>query len=166
MQSAPIGREELVWLLGSLCQINRQPWDPARALARFPPPYSLKTLHEAAAEYGFRLGESPIATIDWAQLSFPVVGFKPSSVACEGTTQAEAGEVPASLTPVLIVRADAERLLYFEAGTQQPATVTRSELAETFAPFLFLVAREAPAEPVTEDGTAEHAEKFGFRFST
>jgi hypothetical protein len=59
--------------VGSLCQIHQQPWDPALALQRFPPPYSLKTLHEAAAEYGFRLGGTPIASIDWTQVSFPVV---------------------------------------------------------------------------------------------
>jgi len=166
VQFAPIGREELIWLLGSLCQIHRRPWDPALALQRFPPPYSLKTLHEAAAEYGFRLGETAIVPIDWTQVSFPVIAFKRSAEKPEGTSEGEAAaDASGSLKPVLIVRADAERLLAFEAGSREPVTLTHGELPEAFAPFLLLVARDdATAAPPTEDGAAEAAHKFGFRW--
>jgi len=41
-------REDVVWLLGSLSQLHRIPFDPALILQQFPPPYSLVTLIEAA----------------------------------------------------------------------------------------------------------------------
>jgi subfamily B ATP-binding cassette protein HlyB/CyaB len=47
----------LLWLLGSLCQIGRVPFDPALISQEYPPPLTTVTLHEAARALGFRTGE-------------------------------------------------------------------------------------------------------------
>ena len=48
--------------------------------------------------------------------------------------------VPA--TPVLLVKADAERVLFFRAGGQQPETLLLSEFSQHFRSDILLVARE------------------------
>ena len=76
----PVGsqfrREDVVWLLGSLSQLQRIPFDPALILQQFPPPYTLVTLIEAARALGFRVGESATPSgAAFAKLRFPCVAF-------------------------------------------------------------------------------------------
>ena len=69
-------REDVVWLLGSLCQVQRIAFDPALVLQQFPPPYSPITLIEAARALGFRMGESATpAGAAFAKLRFPCIAF-------------------------------------------------------------------------------------------
>ncbi len=52
---------DFAWLVGSLCQINRIPFDPALLLQRFPAPHSVPQLIEALRSFGFRTGEGSLA---------------------------------------------------------------------------------------------------------
>jgi subfamily B ATP-binding cassette protein HlyB/CyaB len=61
------------------------------------------------------------------------------------------------------VKRDAERLLYFVAGTQAPQTAPVKALKEQFDPDVLLVRHETAKEPANEDG-APAASKFGFRW--
>ncbi len=69
---------DLLWLLGSLCQIGRVPFDPDLIAQEFPPPHSTATLHEAARALGFRTGERRIAAADLPGLAFGS-GITPAS---------------------------------------------------------------------------------------
>ena len=89
------------WLVGSLCQLNRIPFDAALLLQKFPAPHSVRQLIEALRSFGFRTGEGRIA-----KAAYPCVGFL-------------AGE---EKKPAILVKRDAERLLYFVAGSQAPQT--------------------------------------------
>ncbi|HXZ51901.1 MAG TPA: peptidase domain-containing ABC transporter [Burkholderiales bacterium] len=134
---------QFVWLVGSLCRINHLPFDPRLLLQRFPAPHSVRQLHEALKALGFRTGES---ACNPGKLRLPCVAFlkrEPSR-------------------PAILVKRDAERTTYFQAGSPIPDTVANSDLAETFGPTAILVRHEAAAEP-TGDG-AEAPGKFGFRW--
>jgi subfamily B ATP-binding cassette protein HlyB/CyaB len=132
---------QFVWLVGSLCRINRLPFDPRLLLQRFPAPHSLRQLLEALKSLGFRTGESPC---DPKRLRFPCIGFV-------------GGETS---RPAILVKLDAGRLTYFEAGSQTPATIAIPDLAGTFGSAAILVRHENAAAP-TGDG-AEAPGKFGF----
>src|SRR5258706_4965959 len=115
-----LSRLDFVWLIGSLCQINRLPFDAALLLQRFPAPHSARQLVEALQSLGFRTGEGTLA-----KASFPCIAFLK-------------GETP---RPALVVKSDASQLLYFEAGSQSPQTCPIAEL-ERFEPQALLVRHE------------------------
>jgi subfamily B ATP-binding cassette protein HlyB/CyaB len=134
---------QFVWLIGSLCRINRLPFDPRLLLQRFPAPHSVRQLLEALKSLGFRTGES---ACDPKKLRFPCVAFLKGEPSC----------------PAIIIKRDADRLLYFSAGAQTPAIMPLSEVGTAFEPTAILVRHENAAEP-TGDG-AEPPSKFGFRW--
>ena len=95
MHATAVSGQDFIWLIGSLCQINRIPFDPQLILQRFPAPHTVRDFLEAARSLGFKTGEG-----DLGKPKFPCVGFLK-------------GEAP---KPALMVKGDAERLLYFAAG--------------------------------------------------
>ena len=48
--------QDVTWLLGSLCRIQRIPFDAALLARQYPPPHSEVTFVEAATALGFRIG--------------------------------------------------------------------------------------------------------------
>ena len=139
---------DFIWVLGSLCQAHRIPWEPALALQRFPPPYSLLTLREAGAQYGFRFGEADASTIDWARASFPLVAMR-----LEG----------GAARPALVAKADEGRILCFEPGSHEPHIEAVANFAARFGSLLLLVTRDAPEGTEGEAG-GRHRKAFGFRW--
>ena len=139
--ASALAEADFAWLVGSLCQINRVPFDPVLLLQRFPAPHSIQRFLEALQSLGFRAGDGELA-----KAAFPCVGFL-------------AGDVQ---RPVILARRDAERLLYFVAGTQTPQTVAVAALKEQFSPAVILVRREDAAAPAADGAPAES--KFGFRW--
>jgi subfamily B ATP-binding cassette protein HlyB/CyaB len=131
--------EQFAWLVGSLCRLSRVPFDPALLVQRFPAPHSVRQLLEAMQSLGFRAGEAALA-----KASFPCVAFLK-------------GAAP---QPALIVRSDGTRLLYFEAGSQAPATCAADDLAR-FEPQAVLVRHES-AQPLSAEEGAPAASGFGF----
>src|SRR5690349_1806163 len=99
-----IDSNDFVWALGSLCQLNRVPFDPSLVLSQVPPPYDWSSLVDAAVALGFRceLSERDAETIDtWA---FPSVVFLRAAAA-------EDGKQTPGVSLALLVRADGERVL-------------------------------------------------------
>ena len=128
--------EHFVWLTGSLCQLNRVPFDPALLVQRFPAPHSVRQLLEAIQSLGFRAGEAALASA-----SFPCIAFLK-------------GEAP---RPALIVKSDGKRLLYFEAGSRAASTGALDD----FEPDAVLMRRDNATEPSVKEGAAP-ASGFGF----
>ncbi|MGA8006286.1 MAG: peptidase domain-containing ABC transporter [Burkholderiales bacterium] len=143
MRDATFEQGDFLWLVGSLAQLNRIPFDPNLLRQRFPAPHSFRQFLEVLKSLGFRTGES---ACDSRKLRFPCVAFLK-------------GDSP---RPAILVKRDAERVLYFPAGSQTPATVPLSEVSDTFAPGAILLRHESEAEP-KGDG-AEAQGKFGFRW--
>jgi subfamily B ATP-binding cassette protein HlyB/CyaB len=125
---------EVSWILGSLCSLYRQPFDPKLVEQNFPPPHSLATFHEAARALGFKTGQSSHPA-DWQKLPLPAIAF------LRAVPEAGTDTLPGS--PVLILKTDGHKLLYFRAGSQTPETITAEEAATQFEPELILASREA-----------------------
>ena len=175
--------EDLLWLLGSLCQIGRVPFAPALVAQEFPPPHSTVTLHEAARALGFRTGERSVTAAVLPGLTLPCIAFLRAApnvpappvpgaptqlhVVREGDEPPE--PEPEFLRPALILRADAQQLLFFRAGSQQPETLPLAEFDLYFEATLILVAKDASLSPAgrgTEGEGEQYAtqSKFGFRW--
>ncbi|MBS3916195.1 MAG: peptidase domain-containing ABC transporter, partial [Sulfuritalea sp.] len=181
-----MGGEDLLWLLGSLCQIGRIPFDAALVSQEFPPPHSTVTLHEAARALGFRTGERSVTAAVLPGLTFPCIAFLRAAPAAqpvpatptqlhvvrEGEDAAELTDTtPAEeppLRPALLIRADERQLLFFRAGSEQPETLPLAEFDLYFQPTVILVARDASLSPAgrgTEgEGEENVTSKFGFRW--
>jgi subfamily B ATP-binding cassette protein HlyB/CyaB len=142
MLAASVSAQDFVWLTGSLCQINRLPFDPQLLLQRYPPPHSVRQFLEAARSFGFRTGEGGLA-----KPAFPCVAFLK-------------GEAP---KPAILIKTDGDRLLYFAAGSQTPEVAPVDKLAEHFEPTLILMRHESAANVDAADGVAA-PQKFGFRW--
>ncbi len=145
---ATLSTQDFVWLLGSLCQAHRIPWDPALALRRFPPPCTVVALKDAGLRQGLRFGEAAVEGFDWARASFPLVAFR-----MEGET----------LKPALVAKADAGRILWFESGSNEPHIAPIAEFSIKFGLVLVLVARDPAGTGDMEPDEAEGA-AFGFRW--
>src|SRR3954470_16413888 len=123
MAERALSRADFVWLTGSLCQVNRLPFDAALVLQRFPAPHSTRQLLEALQSLGFRIGEGALA-----KAAFPCVAFLKDT------------------NPAIVVKADGAELLYFESGSQAPARAA----IDRFEPQGILL-RHEKAEAVVEE---------------
>ena len=47
--------ENIVWVMGSFCALNRKPFDAELLLKQFPPPYNSDSLIHATRALGFRI---------------------------------------------------------------------------------------------------------------
>jgi len=132
---AALSGSDFVWLIGSLCQINRLPFDPALLLQHFPAPHSAHQFIEALRSLGFRTGEA-----DVARAALPCIAFLK-------------GETPRA---ALVVKCDAGQALYFPAGSQS----AERALLERFESRA-IVARHETGQPLPGDSDRG---AFGFRW--
>ena len=150
--------QDVLWLLGSLCNLYRIPFDPKLIEQAFPPPHSLTTFHEAARALGFKTGHSNHPD-DWQTLPLPAIAF------LRAVPESHAEEAIPTI-PVLILKTDGQKLLYFRAGSQTPETLTVAEAATHFEPQLILASREASG--TNKDGEIPGFEvekkEFGFKW--
>ncbi|WP_205629966.1 peptidase domain-containing ABC transporter [Dechloromonas denitrificans] len=147
----------MLWLLGSLCSLYRIPFDQKLIEQDFPPPYSLATFHEAARALGFKTGHCPHPA-DWQKLPLPAIAF------LRAVPEATAEEaIP--VIPVLILKTDGHKLLYFRAGSQTPETFSVEDAASQFEPELILASREASGTNKEGEIPGFKAESMTFGFS-
>lgn len=148
--------EHFLWLLGSLCRLQEQAFDPALVARRFPPPHDLPTFSAAARELGFQLralGRSPGAA---AQSDCPFVVF--------GGTAADTG--PGNLAlPSLVARVDAGRATVFGPASSRAESVDLATLlaARQGEPMAVTRIATAPGGEVDADAV-ERPGRFGFRW--
>jgi subfamily B ATP-binding cassette protein HlyB/CyaB len=174
--SLPDGQLETqaaLWLLGSLCNLHRSPFDARLVAQDYPPPYDLATLIDAARSLGFQAALCRRDGLDWAAAPLPAVAFlQPVSVSHETSMSlADAVEEPAepaaptSLQPVIIVKASDDALSYFRPGGQAPETLPMDQADTRLSPQVLLVARPASAgASADEPDTAEQNRAFSFRW--
>ena len=151
-----LGYQELLWLLGSLCNLYRIPFDPKLIEQEFPPPHSLATLHEAARALGFKTGQGTHPA-QWQALPLPAIAFLRAIPETESQTGVK-------VLPVLILKTDGHKLLYFRAGSQVPETITANEAKLQFEPELILVASGAQGKEEIIPGFEAETKSFGFRW--
>ena len=138
-----------VWLLGSLCQAYRIPWDSAYALQRFRPPHTIESLCEAGRQHGLGFGETDTRAFAWARGTYPLIAFR------------QDGSAPAPV-PLLVTRVEESRLLYFAPATPGPLVASIEEFASWIGPALLVATRE-PVKRSGQDSSVRGQRKYGFR---
>jgi subfamily B ATP-binding cassette protein HlyB/CyaB len=157
----------MLWLLGSLCQLHRIPFDPLLIERQFPPPCSIATIHNALHALGFKTGERalPFDAGKLSKLTLPMAGFFvtcPQRQALQDDLPENASE--ANLTPILIVSCDGEQLLFFRPGSQAPETASVAEITQQLHPDLLLLSRNETGNVVDTDTTSKQDSRFGFKW--
>jgi ATP-binding cassette, subfamily B, bacterial HlyB/CyaB len=174
--STLLRKDDFAWVLGSVCQIHRVPFDSNLLLQRFPNPHSIRDVIEAARALGFKTGELVPTAERIAHLPLPCIGFLRETPHA-GTTASNAAEAAQSqattadaaapapvLRALLLVKVDAQRAMYFAADTRTPITIPLAELCARLEPMLILIRHEQNAPEATEDGGVAPREPFGFRW--
>lgn len=171
--------QDLLWLIGSLSRIFRIPFDPQLIRQQFPPPYSRTALLNALQYLGFKVGERNLDAKSLSaleQVPFPAVAFlRAASPLVSESAQGGADAVALSqnavetIDPVLLVKAQDGRVLYFRAGSDTPETIALDQFFSRFRTDILLVAREAVNPGDADDSSfaadgQKKTEPFGFRW--
>lgn len=143
------------WLLGSLCQLHRVPFSPELTEKEFPPPHTLPSMLEALRRLGFEASSRGVRLGRLERLPVPFVALtsKPD----------DAGGASDLFRPVLVVRIEGDRLLYFPAGSREPVQASLDEFAANYTGRVVQFRREAETlkDP---DAVASTGQPFGFRW--
>jgi len=178
--STPVGGQALVWALGSLCQINRVPFDAGLLSQHFPPPATLGTLLHALQAYGFKAEVIPVTKDSFASLVFPCVAVL--RLSDEGSEEVVDAIIPEAIDPfadalpdspsqpvspvphglAILIKADAERLMFFEPGNDTPQVIPVGEFDTRFEPLVVALAKHP--EALTDPDLAKDKLNFGFRW--
>ena len=149
----PLREETLVWALGSLCALQRMPFDPRLLQQQFPPPYTLETLFHAARALGFKIRAKRRKVDALAQVPLP----------CLALVDLPGGEDETSRTLVLIAEVRDDGVVLFDAGTNTPRLVAEDEFSARYAGTVLLL---KPRNKALQD--PDHAlsgkQPFGFRW--
>lgn len=175
----------LTWALGSICALNRVPFDAELLLKQFPPPHTSDTLIQAARALGFRIKLAQKSVAELADMPVPCLALLSSETVVADEQEGEpddsqetpaddtsAQETPSEPTeevdaptlpgaePALITEVTAERITYFAAGTNTPLELTQEDFSDRYVGAVFLIARERPE--VSDPDADEEKEGFGF----
>jgi subfamily B ATP-binding cassette protein HlyB/CyaB len=161
--------EQMLWLLGSLCNLYRIPFDAALVAQQFPPPHTVVSFHEAARGLGLKTGSGKLEGLDWLRLPLPAIAFlrAPETPPAAERIDADGAGSDQALTPILILRSDKGMLLYFLPGSQTPETLAVEDAAARLDAELIFVARESSVGAGKDEeipGFEAEKKPFGFRW--
>ncbi len=165
MINFPLHRDDFVWLLGSLCNIHRVPFDARLVLSQYPPPYSTDKLEQAAKALGLELKTVNVSEkMPLESLPTPFVVL--SREAAEGRQNEQTSVVDdvkqATGMATLVVRVDAEKMLLFKSGSQTPITVDASSFQQQYLETVYLF--HSKNKTVKDDDRPEDSRFFGFQW--
>ena len=122
----PLAPADVLWVLGSLCNLHRLPFDAAAFARRTPPPHRVSTLVDALREGGFetRVERTTVAAL--ARAPMPCVALMRDG-------------------PALVVSVSRDRVVWFASGTRAPCEASRDAFAAQATGTAILV-RRAEAE--------------------
>lgn len=150
------GENDSLWLLGSLCQLHGPPFDAALTQGQIPGPLDLRTLLRAMEELGLEANQGKLNAKYLKHRLPPFVAFLKSEPACE-TGTAEAG----LLAPILVLKTDAERVLYFQPGKGSPETLPIADFLSRVGSLVIGIRRKSGAALADPDQAASR-KAFGF----
>ena len=161
-----LAREEVVWVLGSLCQAHRIPFDARLFLQLHPPAgdgcFTLTELLRAAKAFKLDVDQSVWATAATASPVLPALAFvRPEVKAADTPAPDEPGDQGA-LGPALVTEFNAGRVVYVKCGSQSQSTCDVNDVGSLFGPLVYFF-RPTPQPMADQDGAAAIREKpFGF----
>lgn len=156
--------QDILWVVGSLSKIFRIPFDAQLVRQQFPPPYSTTSLIGALKGLDCKVGELTLNAESIARLEsmpFPVIAFEiektthrevitPAATATAPTDESDfsvggGNEQTRTIEltkPVLLIKADAERVLFFRSGCEHHETLPLVEFSQHFCNDILLVVRD------------------------
>ena len=170
--------DTFVWGLQGMCHLQRIPFASTLVLQQVAPPYNLNSLQQAAEALGLKAGIKQALVADLASLPLPCLavlkpaaGPHPDSAANDSITAApslRAGGSEDSKPPqphrlVLVLTADAARVLLFDEKSKDPFEAALSDFAVQYSGqvILFQASSQASAEG---DPLLQEKPAFGFRW--
>ena len=135
---------EFLWALGSLCVLHQRNFSAEMLAHEFPPEpsesghcYTEATLLHAAKRLGFKAKRIRLQAKDCASLPLPLLIQVPATSAVEQTADpfeaASADTLPPGTSLALITAANAQAVVLFQPGSDEPQTLTHSALDAHFA---------------------------------
>lgn len=157
----------LVWAVGSLCALNRIPFDPELLLKQFPPPYTTDTLIHAVRALGFRIKLKRRAVPALSEIATPCLALLAPPKEAETTpSEGEVAGVSHGAMPSaglgLVTDVSPDRVQYFEAGTNVPIELPGEVFAQRYLGAVFFVAKGR--SPILDPDVVGSATRFGFRW--
>ena len=180
-----IERDHFVWALGSICLLNRVPFDPNLLLQQFAPPYDLAGLIRAAQALGFKTSQQTVRVETLSKQPLPCLALlhpvsqdsvadhaRIEPVLVERDISADGLATPAppstpSLALALIIKADAEKVLFFEPGNQQPSVLPVAQFDARFTGQVLLFKSQPKAASANDEDAGDSsgaARAFGFKW--
>jgi len=159
--------QDIVWVMGSFCALNRKPFDAELLVKQFPPPYTADSFVHAARALGFRIKRRDCDSAALLKLSLPCLAIlneaEPSANPAAQPDEPAAETSPHKYRPAIVVQASESSVVLFEVGTNQPRTLTHAEFAERYAGSAFQLALETKGikDP---DGALSDQKTFGFKW--
>jgi subfamily B ATP-binding cassette protein HlyB/CyaB len=157
----PIATADLLWALGSACNLHRMPFDPVLAQTRHPAPHSTATLVEAARQLGFHARAVKTDLGGLRALPHPcIVMLRPDHK--DDASDGSAADRPRPIHPLaLVARIEPGRVLYFRAGSNIPTVASIDEFAGMFGGEALAIVR---APEVVGDDPTTCPSQFDFRW--
>jgi subfamily B ATP-binding cassette protein HlyB/CyaB len=157
------------WGLHGICQLHRIPFAPQVVLQQVPPPYTLLSFQQAAQAIGLKSASRHAAVSQLPILPLPCLAvLKPKAAAT--TQDGVSGSRPEEETPesalcrlAIVIRCDAERVLYVVEGEQNPSSVNLSAFEQDYAGTVLLFSPEAES-PARYEESLKGTQPFGFRW--
>ena len=84
-----LSQGDMLWVLGSLCQLHRKPFDPKLVTQQFTPPYDIATLKQAARALDFETELHETSCLSADDTVFPCVAFLNQNVDSLSPSNAE-----------------------------------------------------------------------------
>jgi len=173
MDSNPVlDKDVMVWALGVVCALHRQPFDPILALHQIPPPYRLLNLVHALRTFGFKAKPKRLDAGKLRRLPLPflVLLKRPEGSKFDRQSRARSSHSSADqvLTPpdtllAVVLKCDGERLLLCRPGSTTPQLVPLSVFAGEFAGSAVLISKRE-TEACDPDAVRLRKRPFGFRW--
>ena len=159
--------EDVVWAMGSFCALNRKPFESGLLLQQFPPPYNADSFVHAARALGFRIKRKDCGSQNVASLNLPCLIVMRAPQSADGAfARADSTSITPSqpsARPAVVVQANAESVVLFEAGTNIPKTLTLAEFVAGYAGIAFQLALGAHTVK-DPDGAMGDTGRFGFNW--
>lgn len=153
---------DVVWAMGSFCALNHKPFDGNLLIQQFPPPYNADSFIHAARALGFRIKRVDCASDKVAKLNFPCLAVVKAEPSVNSDAANDAQAAPTA-RPAIVVQVNDTHVILFEAGSNNPKTLSHAEFDARFAgtAFQLAVIGQAVNDP---DGAAKGNQAFGFRW--
>lgn len=157
MSHASLSPADFLWLLGSVCQTSHIPFSPDLVAGEYPPPHDVRAVLDGLRHLGFEARSRTVSPRRLPTLPTPFVAL---------TTHPDE---PGGCRPVLVLRVEGDRALWFEPGNARPCQgdlatlIGGGESGASYAGRVIQYRRRAEdlADP---DAVAGQSQAFGFRW--